>query len=111
MATGFTHHVLSLEELVGLLEQQTAGLVMKHLSSFSAHLFGVASLAFTLAFWIYVNLGFPRHSYHLDVASVVILSCGIPASLIAAWRGSKLWLIALLGPLSGWILILTFIND
>jgi hypothetical protein len=84
---------------------------MKQLSSLPVNLFGVASVAFTLAFWIYVNLPFRLHSYHLDVACLVILSCGILAALIAAWRGSKLWLIALLGPLSGWLLVLTFWND
>ena len=73
--------------------------------------FGIASVLFTLAFWTYVNLPFAAHSQRLNVAFLGILSCGIPAALIAARRGSKLWLISLLGPLSGWMLVLTFWND
>jgi hypothetical protein len=84
---------------------------MRQPFSLSVSWFGIASVAFTLAFWIYVNLPFAAHSQRLSVVFLGILSCGIPASLIAAWRGSKLWLIALLGPLSGWLLVLTFWND
>ncbi|HSZ60540.1 MAG TPA: hypothetical protein VK828_02005 [Terriglobales bacterium] len=84
---------------------------MKRVSCLEVNSFGIASVVFTLAFWVYVNLPFHQHSQHLAVLFLGILSCGIPASLIAAWRGSKLWLIALLGPLSGWLLVLTFIND
>jgi hypothetical protein len=65
---------------------------------------------FTLARWTYVNLPFEAHSRGLSVAFLGILSCGIPSALIAARRGSKLWLISLLGPLSGWMLVLTFLE-
>jgi hypothetical protein len=84
---------------------------MKQLSSLQVNLFGVGSVVFTLAFWVYVGLPFPRHSYYLNWVFLFFLSCGVPAALIAAWRGSRLWLIALIGPLSGWLLVLTFIND
>ena len=86
---------------------------MKRPSSLPVNWFGVASVVFTLAFWIYVDsphMG-TRYSIYVDVAFVGILSCSVPASLIAAWRGSKFWLIALLGPLSGWMLIWNFKND
>jgi hypothetical protein len=84
---------------------------MKQRSSLPVNWFGIASVLCTVAFWIYVDSPHPRYSVYLDVAFVGILSCSVPASLIAAWRGSKLWLITLLGPLSGWMLIWSFRND
>ena len=70
--------------------------------------FGIASIVFSLAFQIYVRapLG-QRHSIYIDVAFVGIMTCAIPAALIAAWRGSKLWLLSLFGPVSGWMLVLS----
>jgi hypothetical protein len=75
---------------------------------FQMNWFGIASIASPLAFQIYVRapLG-QRHSIYIDVAFVGIMTCAIPAALIAAWRGSKLWLLSLLGPLSGWMLVLS----
>jgi len=69
--------------------------------------FGLASIVFSVAFWIYVHLPLPPHSIYMDVAFVGIMSCALPTALIAAWRGSKLWLIALVGPLSGWMFVLS----
>jgi hypothetical protein len=75
---------------------------------FQMNWFGIASIVFSLAFQIYVHAPLsPRHSVYIDVAFVGIMSCAVPAALIAAWRGSKLWLLSLLGPLSGWMLVLS----
>ncbi len=81
-------------------------LAMKRL--FQMNWFGIAGIVFSLAFQIYVRapLG-PQHSVYIDVAFVGIMTCAIPAALIAAWRGSKLWLLSLVGPLSGWMLVLS----
>jgi hypothetical protein len=75
---------------------------------FQMNWFGIAGIVFSLAFQIYVRapLG-PQHSVYIDVAFVGIMTCAIPAALIAAWRGSKLWLLSLVGPLSGWMLVLS----
>ena len=75
---------------------------------FEMNWFGIASIVFSLAFQIYVRapLG-PQHSIYIDVAFVGIMTCAVPAALIAAWRESKLWLLSLLGPLAGWMLVLT----
>jgi hypothetical protein len=75
---------------------------------FQMNWFGIASIVFSLAFQIYVRapLG-PEHSIYIDVAFVGIMICAVPAAVIAAWRGSKLWLLSLLGPLSGWRLVLS----
>jgi hypothetical protein len=69
--------------------------------------FGIASIVFSLAFWIYAHSPRGPHSIYSDVAFVGIMTCAVPAALIAAWRGSKLWLLSLLGPLSGWMLVLS----
>ena len=85
---------------------------MKQPSNFQMNWFGVISVVFSLIFWIYVHIPpRPLHSIYIDVAFVGIMSCAIPAAIIAAWRGSKLWLIALLGPLSGWMLLLSLLHD
>jgi hypothetical protein len=75
---------------------------------FQLNWFGIASIVFSVAFQIYVRapLG-PHHSIYIDVAFVGIMTCAVPAALIAAWRGSKLWLLSMLGPLSGWMLVLS----
>jgi hypothetical protein len=44
----------------------------------------MASVAFSLAFWVYFHLILPPHSIYIDVAFVGVLGCGIPAALIAA---------------------------
>ena len=64
-------------------------LAMKRL--FQVNWFGIASIVFSQTFQIYVRapLG-PRYSVYIDVAFVGIMSCAVPAALIAAWRGSKL---------------------
>jgi len=73
--------------------------------------FGIASILSTLAFRLYAFRSHGNFSVYLDVAFVGILTLGIPASALAAWRGSKLWLITLLGPLWGWLFILTLSRD
>jgi hypothetical protein len=81
---------------------------MKEAVHFQANWFGITSIIFSLAFWIYAHAPLPhQHSVYIDAALVGIMSCAIPTALIAAWRGSKWWLLALLGPLLGWVLILT----
>jgi hypothetical protein len=81
-------------------------LAMKRLLQMSW--FGIAGIVFSLAFQIYVRapLG-QRHSIYIEVAFVGIMTCAVPAAVIAAWRGSKLWLLSLLGPLAGWMLVLS----
>jgi hypothetical protein len=75
---------------------------------FKMNWFGIASIVSSLAFQIYVRTPpGPQHSIYVDVAFVGIMTCAVPAALIAAWRGSKLWLLSLLGPLSGWMLVLS----
>jgi hypothetical protein len=61
-----------------------------------------------VAFWIYAHLSLTHYSIYRPIYMRVafgILLCGIPTALIATWRGSKLWLIAVLGPLWGWMLL------
>jgi len=75
---------------------------------FEMNWFGIASIVFSLVFQIYVRAPLrPQHSVYIDVAFVGVMTCAVPAALIAAWRGSKLWLLSLLGPLAGWMLVLT----
>jgi hypothetical protein len=75
---------------------------------FEMNWFGLASIVFSLAFQIYVRVPpIPQHSIYIDVAFVGIMTCAVPAGVIAAWRGSKLWLLSLLGPLWGWMLVLS----
>jgi hypothetical protein len=76
--------------------------------------FGIASVVFTLAFWIYIaspSAGRSPYLKYMNVISLGILTLAIPASIVAARRGSKLWLISLLGPLSTLFLVWTFYND
>ncbi len=69
--------------------------------------FGIASVVFWLAFWIYAHAPLGPHSIYTDVGFVGVMTCAIPAAFIAAWRSSKFWLLSLLGPLSGWMLVLS----
>jgi hypothetical protein len=81
---------------------------VKQAPKYQVNWFGISSVLCTLSFWIYAHAQpVPLHSIYIDVASIGIMTCAIPAALIAAWRGSRWWLAALLGPLVGWMFLLS----
>jgi hypothetical protein len=71
---------------------------------------GVASVALSVCFWFYVRSGwgpnqFTRSPYVWFVLLPAILAASAVAALAAAMRGSKWWLFALVGPVSGALLM------
>jgi hypothetical protein len=84
---------------------------MKRPSGIAVNWSGVTSVVSTLAFWAYIALRLPPYSYNLNWVYLGILACGTIATILAARRGSKLWLISLVGQLPGWILFFAFFND
>jgi hypothetical protein len=76
-----------------------------------ANQFGITSILLSLAFWVYVYL--PRDAanpHRFDVRVEIPLAAlarALLTALIAAIRGSKWWLLALVGPVFGGMLILS----
>jgi hypothetical protein len=73
---------------------------------------GIVSLVLTVAFWIYVKSGigpnaFTRSPYVLYVLLPGMLVVAALVAAGAAFQGSKWWLLALVGPASGALLLFT----
>ena len=71
---------------------------------------GVTSIVLSTCFWLYVRSdfgpnAFTRSPYVWFVLLPTILVAASVAALVAAVRGSKWWLFALVGPLSGALLM------
>jgi hypothetical protein len=74
--------------------------------------FGIASVALSALFWFYVRLRFGPNAFtqspHVEfVLWPGILIAAAIAAAVATLRGTKWWLLALLGPLPGAALILS----
>ena len=73
---------------------------------------GLASVVLSACFWFYVHStfgpnAFTRSPYVTFVLLPAILVAATAAAIAAALRGSKWWLLALIGPLVGTLLMLT----
>jgi hypothetical protein len=74
--------------------------------------FRIASVALSALFWFYVRLGFGPNVFtqspHVEfVLWPGILIAAAIVAVVATLKGTKWWLLALLGPLSGAVLILS----
>ena len=69
--------------------------------------FGIASLVLSVAFWAYVYTAKDVPSASNIVGLVAALGGAFIAALIAAVRGSKWWLLALLSPLYAVVFLLS----
>jgi hypothetical protein len=77
-----------------------------------SNILGVISAALTLAFWAYADSGvgpnaFTRSPYVLYVLLPRILATSALLAVAAANWGSRWWLLALIGPAIGTILLLS----
>lgn len=73
---------------------------------------GLVSVVLSACFWLYTHStfgpnAFTRSPYVTFVLLPAILVAATAAAIAAALRGSKWWLLALIGPLVGTLLMLT----
>ena len=74
--------------------------------------FGIASVVLSLAFWIYAESGIGPNAFtespyvsYLFLPGLLVIAALL--SLAAAIWGTKLWLIAMIGPVAGALLLFT----
>jgi len=75
-----------------------------------ANWFGICSVALSITFWVYMNLPLdPRNpGGYLSLGLLVtILTAALVSAVLAGLMGSRLWLVAAVGPLVGGMFLLS----
>jgi hypothetical protein len=76
-----------------------------------ANQLGIFSVLLSILFWFYVRSGFGPNAFTQSPYVWFVLLPGVLvvaaiAAIVAALRGTKWWLVALIGPLTGAMLLL-----
>ena len=76
-----------------------------------ANQLGIFSVLLSVLFWFYVRSGFGPNAFTKSLYVWFVLLPGVLiaaaiAAIVAALRGTKWWLVALIGPLAGAMLLL-----